>query len=115
MTAAAIASSTEAGVLVDNHLAMARPLPKEERTITCGRAQSPTTTIPTGEASSCLLIQKRLISVYLQCPYHGSSGQNKTSKWATSGFAGLSLPTIALNTFLIYIKKAIKDFYQYIY
>ncbi|GBN78576.1 hypothetical protein AVEN_7880-1 [Araneus ventricosus] len=57
MTAAAVASSTEAGVLVANHLATARPLPKE---VTGGGTQSPTITIPTGEATSCLLIRQTL-------------------------------------------------------
>ncbi|GBN20103.1 hypothetical protein AVEN_30966-1 [Araneus ventricosus] len=37
----AIASSTEAGVLVANHLATARPLPKEVRTIIGGGIQAP--------------------------------------------------------------------------
>ncbi|GBL98611.1 hypothetical protein AVEN_19676-1, partial [Araneus ventricosus] len=36
MTVAAIASSTEASVLVANHLAMVRPLRKEVRAITGG-------------------------------------------------------------------------------
>ncbi|GBM28520.1 hypothetical protein AVEN_70122-1 [Araneus ventricosus] len=63
-SSAEITSSTEAGVLVANHLATARPLPKKVRTITGGGAQSPTITIPTGEASSYLLIQQQLISVY---------------------------------------------------
>ncbi|GBM48290.1 hypothetical protein AVEN_134122-1, partial [Araneus ventricosus] len=40
MTTAAIASSTEAGVLVANHLATARSLPKEARTITSGGTQA---------------------------------------------------------------------------
>ncbi|GBL96231.1 hypothetical protein AVEN_182571-1, partial [Araneus ventricosus] len=52
MTTAAIASSTETGVLVANHLAMARPLQKEVRTITGGGTQIRTITIPTGEANS---------------------------------------------------------------
>ncbi|GBM87072.1 hypothetical protein AVEN_16150-1 [Araneus ventricosus] len=55
MTAAAIVSSTEAGVQVANHLATAQPLPKEVHAITGGGAQSSTITIPTREASSCLL------------------------------------------------------------
>ncbi|GBL95106.1 hypothetical protein AVEN_188839-1 [Araneus ventricosus] len=50
MTAAAIASSTEAGVLVANHLATVRSLPKEVRTITNGGNQHPAITIPTREA-----------------------------------------------------------------
>ncbi|GBM44790.1 hypothetical protein AVEN_148292-1 [Araneus ventricosus] len=49
MTAAATASSTEAGVLAANHLDTARSLPKEVRTVACGGTQSPTLTIPIGE------------------------------------------------------------------
>ncbi|GBN78650.1 hypothetical protein AVEN_107350-1 [Araneus ventricosus] len=48
--------------------ATARPLQKEVRTITGGGTQSPTITIPTGEASFCLLFQQQLISVYSRCP-----------------------------------------------
>ncbi|GBM38458.1 hypothetical protein AVEN_120819-1 [Araneus ventricosus] len=61
-------SSIEAGVLVAHHRPTARPLPKEVRTIPGGRTQSPTITIPTGEASSCLLISQQLIFVYSRCP-----------------------------------------------
>ncbi|GBL75370.1 hypothetical protein AVEN_194567-1 [Araneus ventricosus] len=46
MTAPAIASSTDAGVLVAIHLATVRPLPKEVCTITDGGTYSPTITIP---------------------------------------------------------------------
>ncbi|GBM23523.1 hypothetical protein AVEN_153092-1 [Araneus ventricosus] len=61
-------SSTETGVLVANHLAMAGPHPKEVRTITGGGTQSSTITIPPGEAGSCLLIRQQLIVVYSRCP-----------------------------------------------
>ncbi|GBN91061.1 hypothetical protein AVEN_134842-1 [Araneus ventricosus] len=47
MPADAIASSIEAGVLVANHLATARPLPKKVRTITGGGTQSPPIIVPT--------------------------------------------------------------------
>ncbi|GBM00051.1 hypothetical protein AVEN_214121-1 [Araneus ventricosus] len=57
---AAIASSTEAGVLVANHMATARPLTKEVRTITGGGTYSPTITITPEEVSSCLLIRQLL-------------------------------------------------------
>ncbi|GBL77720.1 hypothetical protein AVEN_152938-1 [Araneus ventricosus] len=67
MTASAIASNTEAGAPTANHLATVRPLPKEMRTITGAGTQSPTNTIPTGEANSCLLIRQQLISVFSQC------------------------------------------------
>ncbi|GBM07977.1 hypothetical protein AVEN_232409-1 [Araneus ventricosus] len=63
MTTSAIASSIEAGVLVVNNLATARPLPEEVRTITGGGTFSPTTTIRPGEANCCLLIWQQLISV----------------------------------------------------
>ncbi|GBN80883.1 hypothetical protein AVEN_242544-1, partial [Araneus ventricosus] len=63
--AVAIASSTEAVVLVANHLATARPLPKE---VTDGGFQSLTITIPTGEAISCLLIRQQVMSVNSLCP-----------------------------------------------
>ncbi|GBN08165.1 hypothetical protein AVEN_1032-1 [Araneus ventricosus] len=43
MTAVAIASSIEAGVLVAHHRATARPHPKEKCTITGGETQRPTT------------------------------------------------------------------------
>ncbi|GBL90485.1 hypothetical protein AVEN_22675-1, partial [Araneus ventricosus] len=49
MTAAAIASSTEAGVLVSNHLATALPLQKEVRTITGGDTQVPPLLYPQGK------------------------------------------------------------------
>ncbi|GBM51848.1 hypothetical protein AVEN_8710-1 [Araneus ventricosus] len=68
MTAASIASSTETGILVAHHRAMAQPLPKEVRTITGRGTQSPITIIPTGEASSCVLIEEQLLTVYSQCP-----------------------------------------------
>ncbi|GBM00326.1 hypothetical protein AVEN_32665-1 [Araneus ventricosus] len=48
MTAAAIASSTEAGALVANHLATARPLPKEVRTITGSGIRRPSIAILRG-------------------------------------------------------------------
>ncbi|GBL72912.1 hypothetical protein AVEN_128100-1 [Araneus ventricosus] len=73
MTAASIASCTEAGVLVAHHRATARPLPKEVRTITGGGTQSPTITMLTGETSSCLLLRQQLISVYSWCPPVGDS------------------------------------------
>ncbi|GBL84813.1 hypothetical protein AVEN_93845-1 [Araneus ventricosus] len=76
MTVAAIASSTEAGVLAANHLAMAQPFPKEVRTITGGGTLSPTITIPTEEATSCLLIRQLVISVYSRCPLPVSRGPN---------------------------------------
>ncbi|GBM62915.1 hypothetical protein AVEN_22324-1 [Araneus ventricosus] len=47
-TAAVIASSIEALVLIANHLAMARPLPKEVHTITGGGAQTPPLLYPQG-------------------------------------------------------------------
>ncbi|GBM44048.1 hypothetical protein AVEN_223171-1 [Araneus ventricosus] len=53
--AAQYSSSTEAGVLVSYHRATARPLPKEVRTITGGGTQSPTITIPTGDANPAYL------------------------------------------------------------
>ncbi|GBN01326.1 hypothetical protein AVEN_24144-1 [Araneus ventricosus] len=71
MTAVAIAPSTEAGVLVANHLALARQLPKEVRTTTGGGTQSPTIAIPPGEASSCLLIRQQLIRVLAVPPSGG--------------------------------------------
>ncbi|GBN24230.1 hypothetical protein AVEN_102235-1 [Araneus ventricosus] len=49
MTAAAIASNTEAGVLVANHLATARPLLKEVHTITGGGTQAPPLLYPHGK------------------------------------------------------------------
>ncbi|GBM70649.1 hypothetical protein AVEN_206870-1 [Araneus ventricosus] len=49
MTAAAIASSSETGVLVGHHRATALHLPKEVHTITGGGTQSPTITIPLGK------------------------------------------------------------------
>ncbi|GBO19373.1 hypothetical protein AVEN_18506-1 [Araneus ventricosus] len=55
MTAAAIASSTEAGVLVANHLATARPLTKQARTITSGGTQAPLLVYP----------QRRRVTAYL--------------------------------------------------
>ncbi|GBL73163.1 hypothetical protein AVEN_159240-1 [Araneus ventricosus] len=67
MTAAAIASRTETGVLVANHLAKARHFPKEVCAITGGGTQSPTITILPGEATSCLLIRQQVISVYSRC------------------------------------------------
>ncbi|GBO03809.1 hypothetical protein AVEN_249432-1 [Araneus ventricosus] len=48
MTAAAIASSTEAGVLVANPLATARPLRKEVRRIIGGGTQAPPILYPQG-------------------------------------------------------------------
>ncbi|GBM84965.1 hypothetical protein AVEN_120226-1 [Araneus ventricosus] len=72
MTATAIASSTEAGVLVAHHFHF-QPLQKEVRTIIGRGSQSPTITIPTGESSSCLLIQQQLISIetpYQRLNYH---------------------------------------------
>ncbi|GBM31424.1 hypothetical protein AVEN_98518-1 [Araneus ventricosus] len=54
-------SSTEAGVLIAYHQATAQPLPKEVRTITGGRTQSPSITIPPKEASARLLIRRPLI------------------------------------------------------
>ncbi|GBO26520.1 hypothetical protein AVEN_65433-1 [Araneus ventricosus] len=48
MTVAAIALSTEAGVLVAHHRVTAQPLLNKVRTITDGGTQSPTITIPTG-------------------------------------------------------------------
>ncbi|GBL73690.1 hypothetical protein AVEN_230684-1 [Araneus ventricosus] len=65
MTAAAITSSTEAGVLVSSHLSTGRPLPKEVRTITGGGTQSPTITIPTGEESSSLLNRQQFKSDFV--------------------------------------------------
>ncbi|GBN82810.1 hypothetical protein AVEN_142931-1 [Araneus ventricosus] len=65
--AAAIASSTENGVLVAHHRNTARLLKKEVRTVTGGETQSPTLTIPTGEATSCLLIRQQVISVNSRC------------------------------------------------
>ncbi|GBO17060.1 hypothetical protein AVEN_172597-1, partial [Araneus ventricosus] len=50
-----------------HHRATARPLPKEVRTITGGGIQRPSTTIPTGEASSCLLIRQQIISMHSRC------------------------------------------------
>ncbi|GBN31016.1 hypothetical protein AVEN_95144-1 [Araneus ventricosus] len=59
-------SNTEAGFLVSHRWATARPLPEEVRTITGGETHSPTITMPTGEAVSCLLIWHQLISVNLR-------------------------------------------------
>ncbi|GBL72463.1 hypothetical protein AVEN_115380-1 [Araneus ventricosus] len=61
MTVTTIASSTEAGVLVANHLATARPLQKEVRTITGGGTQNPTIIKSPEEASVRLLIRRQLI------------------------------------------------------
>ncbi|GBM55141.1 hypothetical protein AVEN_207025-1 [Araneus ventricosus] len=68
MTAAAIASSTQTVFLVVHHRAMTRPLQQEVPTITGGGTQSLTTTIPTGEATSCLLIRQQVIYVKSRRP-----------------------------------------------
>ncbi|GBM99578.1 hypothetical protein AVEN_64399-1 [Araneus ventricosus] len=62
--------STEAGVLIAYQQATARPLLMEVRTITGGGTQSPTITIPPGEASARLLIRRPLIRV-LAVPSRG--------------------------------------------
>ncbi|GBN06907.1 hypothetical protein AVEN_16854-1 [Araneus ventricosus] len=66
-------SSTEAGVLVANHLATARPLPKEVRTIRGGGTNSPTITVPPREVSSCLFI----VATTHPCTRSASSGEYK--------------------------------------
>ncbi|GBN76094.1 hypothetical protein AVEN_86653-1 [Araneus ventricosus] len=73
MTAAAIASSTEVGILVANHPATARPLPKEVRTVTGGGFQSPTIAILAGEGSARLLRTeraKRILQIANLLPLH---------------------------------------------
>ncbi|GBO22826.1 hypothetical protein AVEN_60604-1 [Araneus ventricosus] len=59
-----ISSSTEAGILMTCPQAMARPFPKEVRTITGGGTNSPTIAIPSREVSSFLLIRQQLLRVY---------------------------------------------------
>ncbi|GBM50848.1 hypothetical protein AVEN_140949-1 [Araneus ventricosus] len=65
-------SSTEAGVLIAHHRATARPLPKEERTINGGGTQSTTIAMPTGEASSWLLIRQNSYPYIYGAPSGGS-------------------------------------------
>ncbi|GBO04797.1 hypothetical protein AVEN_103896-1 [Araneus ventricosus] len=80
MTAVVIAPSTEAGVIVGNHLATARPLPKEVRTITGRGTKGPTIAIPPGEVSSCLLIRQQLIRVFAVPPRGRKLGTKRYNK-----------------------------------
>ncbi|GBM18421.1 hypothetical protein AVEN_72757-1 [Araneus ventricosus] len=76
MAAAAIASSSEAGVLVAHHLATARLLPKEVRTILVNGPRAPTIAIPQEKTSSCLLIRQQLILVLAVHPVGRCLGNN---------------------------------------
>ncbi|GBN10397.1 hypothetical protein AVEN_48129-1 [Araneus ventricosus] len=84
MTAAAIARVLRR-VLIAHHQATARSLPKEVRTITGGRAQSPTITMPPGKANLAylsFLIRRPLIRV-LAVPSRGRIEKQRKGKKVT--------------------------------
>ncbi|GBN05019.1 hypothetical protein AVEN_164096-1 [Araneus ventricosus] len=89
MTAAAVASSTEAGDLVVHHLATTGPLPKEVRTTTGGGTKSPTIVILSGEESSCLPIGQQLIRVLAMSP--GESSSNREYKLEKRDYSSVFL------------------------